>query len=79
MNFQKIKKKKFVFHTDYGQSRRGGHRMTPPPTAQDAFDRVRLVGLSRLISIQLRQGFKEVNRIGGSDLDQWHLSKYVNI
>ena len=33
-----------VFHRDYGQSRRGGHK-TPPPLAQDAFERVWLVGL----------------------------------
>ena len=28
-----------VFHSDYGQSRRGRQKM-PPPMAQDAFERV---------------------------------------
>ena len=45
MKFPKIQKKILVFHSDFGQSRWGGHKM-PPPMAQDAFERVWLVGLN---------------------------------
>ena len=43
--------KKLAFHSDYGEPRRGGHKT--PPTARDAFERARLVGLTQFTTNKL--------------------------
>ena len=46
-----------VFHRDFGKSRRGVHKM-PHPMSRDAFERVRLVGLTAISGKTDRVNFR---------------------